>query len=211
MRAIDIIRNGTKTEEFDYLHLMYLLKEYKKPRDVVNRLLKDKSIIRIKKGLYIFGNMYQKVAFSPEILANLIYGPSYISYEQALSYYKLIPERVYEISSATSNRAKSFNTPVGVFSYKHIPLKYYSLGLQTLQSSTMREFIIAKPEKAITDILIQYNNLNSTDAVLEFLIEGMRISEDSIQNLDINLMKKIAQITSSKPIHVLLKALEGKL
>jgi hypothetical protein len=42
--------------------------------------------IRVKKGLYLFGSDYRKGPYSPEIMANKIYGPSYVSREYALAY-----------------------------------------------------------------------------------------------------------------------------
>src|SRR5262245_29628514 len=99
MNHFGSIRRNIKTEEFDYPALMQELSQYKKPRDAVTRFLHNGSIVRVKKGLYVFGENYRKGMICKESLANLIYGPSYISLEYALSYYGLIPERVEEITS----------------------------------------------------------------------------------------------------------------
>ena len=42
------------------------------------------GIVRVKKGLYVFGLDYRRGAWSREVLANLIYGPSYVSLDYAL-------------------------------------------------------------------------------------------------------------------------------
>ncbi|GAI56933.1 unnamed protein product, partial [marine sediment metagenome] len=59
----------------------------------------DKGYIKkVVRGYYIFSDL----KLSEEILfkiANRIYLPSYISLESALSYYHLIPESVYGITS----------------------------------------------------------------------------------------------------------------
>jgi len=39
--------------EFDYNLLLHVLKDYKKPRDKIRGLLRNKDIIRVKKGLYV--------------------------------------------------------------------------------------------------------------------------------------------------------------
>jgi hypothetical protein len=62
-------------------------------------LLRRKDIIRVKKGLYIFGETYARRPFSREVLANVIYGPSYVSLDYALHYHGLIPERVEAVIS----------------------------------------------------------------------------------------------------------------
>src|SRR6202043_3466912 len=98
--------------EFDYEALLQTLQNYKKPRDAITRFLHDGSIIRVKKGLYVFGENYRRGIICKESLANLIYGPSYLSLEYALSYYGLIPERVEQVASMTPLRSKIFQTPI---------------------------------------------------------------------------------------------------
>ena len=63
------LRASTPNEILDYLLLTDLLKEYKAPRDVITNLLKSKIIIRVKKGLYVFGDYYRKQLVSSEILS----------------------------------------------------------------------------------------------------------------------------------------------
>jgi len=78
-----------------------------RPRDKISDLLKKGTIIRVKKGLYVFGEDNRKKPYSKEILANLIYGPSYISLDYALQYHGLIPERVEAVTSVTKNGVAS--------------------------------------------------------------------------------------------------------
>ena len=68
----------------------------------ISRLVRDKKLFKIKQGLYETDNK-----INPFFLSNIIYGPSYISFQTALAYYGIIPERVYVITSATSNKHKS--------------------------------------------------------------------------------------------------------
>ncbi|MCG2758861.1 MAG: hypothetical protein L6263_10560, partial [Desulfobacteraceae bacterium] len=69
-------------------------------------------IKKIIRGYYIFANLEldENVLFE---IANRIYSPSYISFEMALSYYQIIPERVYGLTSATSRKTMAFKTKVG--------------------------------------------------------------------------------------------------
>ena len=119
------IRKRAKTEELDYLFLMDCLSSYKQPRDKLTTLLKAHHLVRVKKGLYVFGKEYQQRPYSLEVLANLIYGPSYISFEYALAYYNLIPEQVVRVTSACFKRIKRFTTPVGGFIYYYVPLQKF--------------------------------------------------------------------------------------
>jgi hypothetical protein len=126
VRAIEKIRHQVKQDIFDYTQMMYVLKDFRKPRDVVSILLREKQIIRIKKGLYIFGELWQRNAISREILANLICGPSVVSLDYALFWYGLIPERIVQITSVTTGRSREYDTPLGKFSYSHLPETCFS-------------------------------------------------------------------------------------
>ena len=48
----------------------------------------------------------------PFLIANHLRGPSYVSLEAALFYWNLIPERIYEISSATIKTSKTYKTQI---------------------------------------------------------------------------------------------------
>ena len=123
------IRKRINREIFDYQTLMVALEEYARPRDKITDLIRKNNIIRIKKGLYIFGDDYRRYPFSRELLANLIYGPSYISLEYALHYHGLIPERVEALTSITTGRSRIFLTPVGLFKYYCSPLQAFQTGM----------------------------------------------------------------------------------
>ena len=105
------LRQAIPFEEFDYQALMGALADYARPRDKVTDLLAKGIIVRVKKGLYIFGEKWRRKPFSREILANLLYGPSCVSLDYALHYHGLIPERVEAVTSVTTKRGARFNTP----------------------------------------------------------------------------------------------------
>ena len=111
--TITDIRRAIPTEVFSFQQLMDCLAGYAKPRDKIGALLRRGDIIRVRKGLYVFGPDYRRGPWSREVLANLIYGPSYISLDYALAYYALIPERVEEVTSVTLSRSRRFDTPLG--------------------------------------------------------------------------------------------------
>ena len=142
---IEAIRKKISQEQFDYQTLMDCLKDYARPRDKISDLLQKGSIIRIKKGLYIFGDEYRRRPYSREILANLIYGPSYISLDYALQHYGLIPERVEAVTSVTTGRSRKFFTPIGLFTYRMIPLEAFRIGMDRIEIGDGRAFLIATP------------------------------------------------------------------
>ena len=117
---------------FDYTYLMDMLQGYRYPRNKIQRLVNSQKLMRLKKGLYLKGTQ-QDQPVQKALLANLIYGPSYISLEYALSYWGLIPEYVEEVTSITNKRNKVFRTPLGVFSYRYLPAYKFAVAVETRQ------------------------------------------------------------------------------
>ena len=107
MAVVESLRKIIPWEVFDYQALLAALHNYAHSRDKITDLIAKNIIIRVKKGLYIFGDSYRLKPYSREILANLIYGPSCISLEYALHNHGLIPERSVALTSVTTKRLKS--------------------------------------------------------------------------------------------------------
>jgi len=125
--------------------MMSFLKNYRRPNDKIKALRAEGILESIKKGLYIAGPNIRASKPESELLANHIYGPSYVSLETALSYYGLIPERVYETASMTTKSSKEFNTPAGIFTYTHLPLPYYAFGLSMVRLAEDQQYHICIP------------------------------------------------------------------
>ena len=116
----------------DYATIKTILAQngYKYINDKIKYMKKQGLLIPLKRGLYLYRSPYVDTLVSKEIVANNLLGPSYISFEYALSYYDLIPERVEEVTSATTKRSKNFSTPYGVFGYRHIDPALFALGVR---------------------------------------------------------------------------------
>jgi len=166
--------------------MMDLLKEYKRPNDKINELVKKGELTTVKKGLYVAGPRISITKPEPFLVANHLRGPSYLSLDAALSYWGLIPERVYEITSMTTKTSKSYKTPLGRFRYFHAPLPYYSFGIKSVELTARQVVLIASPEKALCDKIITTSGilLRSSRQVLEYLIDDLRIDEETLRKLD---------------------------
>lgn len=188
---IQDIRSKATFEEIDYVFLKDVLKPYSQPRNKIRALLKSNDLIRVKKGLYVFGPTGQRGPYCQEHLANLIYGPSAISLEYALSFYGLIPERVETVTSVTLGRNKIFNTPLGRFTYQHLSPNKYSVCVTQVDIQG-RTVLIASPEKALSDKLVFLSETFKNSAMLEeYLFEDLRIDENGLKNLNITKVKEI--------------------
>lgn len=191
--------------EFDYTVLVSLFSDYKNPRDQITKLLKEQQIVRIKKGLYIFGKVLPHAPlYSREVLANQIYGPSYISKEYALAYYGLIPEKVVNITAMTPKRNKRFSTPIGIFEYEYLSLKRYQAGITLVKIDQSRQVLMATKEKAIVDCIYKLKGLQSTSDLKIFLCDHLRIDEDELKKLNIKNLVKINQVFKNRVVKLLI-------
>lgn len=105
----------------------------------------DGLLLRLKRGLYTL----QDTPPPEEEIANLLYRPSYVSFEYALAYYHLLPEMVYAVTSATTKPTRTFTVAGKPFSYFTIKKEAFT-GYGPLQRQG-RTILIAEPEKALVD------------------------------------------------------------
>jgi predicted transcriptional regulator of viral defense system len=170
------------------------------------------ELIRLKKGLYTLGEDYQTTPPDAISLANTLYAPSYVSFDYALSYYGLIPERVYEITSATTRMKKEFDTPLGRFTYRPVPLSAYALGIDWLYDDVNGGKLIATSEKALCDKIRSDRGIGrlSQQAVRDYLEFDLRIDMDLLYALDTELIMVIATAYRSSNLKNLSKLISKR-
>lgn len=209
MRPIENIRQKIEQEVFDYTQLISLLDEYKKPRDVISSLLLNQEIVRIRKGLYIFGSLWRRNQIPIELLANLIYGPSFISLDYGLSYYGLIPEKVKTVTSTTSGRSRSFDTPIGRFSYTQISKERFSLGAE-IKNSGQGNWLITEPLKTLADKVWTDKRFKPTSvsSYSTYLNDDLRIDRITLKEyFNIEKLQRIKTVYKSRKIDWLIEFL----
>jgi predicted transcriptional regulator of viral defense system len=171
--------------------------------------LASEAIVRVKKGLYCFGEAFRKEPVSREHLANLIYGPSYVSLEYALSHHGLIPERVETVTSVTNRRSRDFDTPFGTFSYRMLNGPRYAVGA-ILETAGKTPFLVASPEKALADKVWtdkRFGGLRVSDYDA-YLSADLRIDRDALSRLDHSRLQVIATAYDSAKINNLVRYLK---
>jgi len=201
----DALLNRIPYEEFDYQTLLDALKGYAQPRMKISSLLARGTIIRVKKGLYVFGESRRRQPYCRELLANLVYGPSYVSLEYALHYHGLTPERVETLTSVTCGRSRTFDTPVGAFSYRMIPLDAFRTGMDRVELDGGRSFLIAIPEKALADRLVaeRGSGITTQKELHGFLLDNIRIDTAALRGLDPIRLEEIARHYRSRRVKLL--------
>lgn len=188
-----------------------LLKEYKRPNDKISELVKSGELVALKKGLYIPGTKTNLSRPEPFLIANHLWGPSYISFESAMSYWGMIPERVYEISSVTMRLSKKYKTPAGRFSYRYMPSPYYCFGVNSIELSPGQVVLMATPEKALCDKIIATSGLvlRSPAQTRSHLLDNLRIDPQTLQKLNLKVLRSwIADAPKRSSLEMLVKTLK---
>ena len=181
----------------------YKLNNYSNKNNKISREIKKGKLFKIITGLY------ETDPNTPGyLLASSIYGPSYISFDFALSYYGLIPERVSTITCATFNKKKrkQYNTKFGVFTYKDVPSSAYPKEILLKQENNY-SYQIATKEKALCDKLYSLKPLKNLSNLENMLFNDLRIDIDEFKKINIKKIEKLSNLYHSTNVTLLLKYL----
>lgn len=174
----------------------------------INRALQAKEIIQVRRGLYVLAPMFRKVPLNTRALAQIIYGPSYISLESALSRHGLIPEAVYTLTSVSYGKSKSFDTPLGNFSYTRIPQRIFFAGVERLQENQEAPVFMANPLKALLDY-IYVHKVNWKD--LTPLFYSLRIEPEDLRIITTAMAEELENNYTSRRVQKFLMILRKEL
>ena len=183
-----------------------------RPDRKIPELERKGLIIRVKRDLYVVSQKVHHQEISSELVANHLYGPSYVSLESALSYYGLIPERVYSMRSVCMKMNKQYETGLGRFEYIKMPERYFPIGIHQEIINNSSSFLIATPEKALCDKIIATKNLKiqSVKAMQEYLEEDLRLDMSALSSFDIVIIRQCFKLGRKKTeLNQLLKLIQN--
>jgi len=193
-------------------HVMLdLLKDYSRPNDKISELVRKGELVAVKRGLYVPSHATGLPIPEPFVVANHLWGPSYVSMESALSYWGAIPEQVFEVSSATLKNSKTYRTPIGRFSYRRLPVPYYSFGITRVSLSAQQAALVASLEKALCDKISLTPGivLRSIKQTTELLLDDLRIDGEVLKRIDLGRMHSWANdAPKESSIRMLIKTIE---
>lgn len=160
-------------------------------RHQLNEWQAKSYIKKLRRGYYMFADvtLNEETLF---LIANRLYAPSYVSFEMALSYYGLIPEGVYSVTSASSKKTVSFITPIAQFSYHRI--KPGLLFGYRLEKQRGQGYKIADMEKAVLDYLYFHPKIVEDADFHEWRFN----SEDFLARADMKKLRGYAEAFKSK-------------
>ena len=156
---------------------------------IIKRAIQSGYLIRLRRGLYIISSIAGADKPDSRELAQFIYGPSYISFESALSWHSWIPEGVRILTSASIKRKKEVSTPIATFVYERIPSAVFSIGVRHIKTPT-GSFLMADAWKALAD-LIYVRGLSWPN--ISHISEDLRIEPESFIDFDLELLELLSK------------------
>ncbi|MFQ6114408.1 MAG: hypothetical protein ACE5NG_10040 [bacterium] len=104
MKYLDFKNQIKDLPVFSVAPLTLMARDNQAFKNQISKWKKQGLIIPLKKGLYVLNEHDRKINPSREFIANQLVFPFYISLEYALSFYGIIPEKAYQVTSVTSKK-----------------------------------------------------------------------------------------------------------
>lgn len=201
------IIHGKLTMIYDTASLRVLYGSYANLNQKISREVKKGKLTRIRRGLFS-DNVY----VDAPVIANACCSPSYLSFEYALSYYDLIPERVTIYTSAIfrSKNYRRFDVAGLGFEYRSIPDSAFPYAVDRRVSESGIHYRIATREKALCDTLYTRKPVRSISDLKILLFEDMRIDEEDFVKLDKELLLFLVGKYHSNTLNTLGRYLKEK-
>jgi predicted transcriptional regulator of viral defense system len=158
------------------------------PREIrrqLSRWRQSGKIYHLRRGLYSLAPPFQKITPHPFLVANRLLSASYVSLQSALAYYGMIPEHVPVTTSVTTSRPARWETPLGIFDFRHIQIPFFD-GFRVVDLGEKQQAFIATPEKALLDLIY----LEPAGETLDYLAE-LRLS--NLDRLDWQHLERLAR------------------
>lgn len=186
-----------------------LKEQYKDYKDIYGKIKRDVEsniLFPVVKGIYETNEHT-----SGHLLSAYIYGPSYLSFEYALSYHNLIPEKVVNYTNATfnKNKRKSYHNKFGTYLYRNVPNEAYPYFVKAFTNETYSYFI-ASPEKALCDMLYILPPTRSMKEFRELLFLDLRINEVAFKELNLDDILFLNEKYKSTNVRRLVKLIESE-
>ena len=132
---------------------------------------------------YCLAPPFQKVNPHPFLVANRMLPASYVSLQSALAYYGMIPEHVPVTTSVTTSRPAHWETPLGIFDFRHIQVDFF-YGYQLVDLGEKQQAFIARPEKALLDLVYLEPGGDTLDYLVELRLENLnRLDWQALESL----------------------------
>jgi predicted transcriptional regulator of viral defense system len=154
------------------------------PADVrrqLSRWTQTGRIYQLRRGLYALAPPFQKVKPHPFLVANWLMRGSYVSLQSALAHHGLIPEAVPVTTSVSAMRPARWDTPLGVYEYRHVK-KELLFGYQETDMGSGQQAFVATAEKALLDLVHLQPRGDASEYLRQLRLQNLgRLDLDQLQ------------------------------
>jgi len=175
---------------------------------LLKRAMASGEVVRVHRGLYCLAAKDLRQKPDPLVLAQRIYGPSYISVESALSYHGWIPEAVHAVTSVSLDRSREYDTPLGHFSFTRVPQTTFYAEVQRAEKADGGSFLLAAPLKALADyVYVHKCDWDSARPV----VESLRVDGSLLAGIEADGFDRLLANYSSRRVQRFLKGMRKDL
>ncbi len=178
---------------------------------LVYRAVGHGEVHRLKPGTYCLAEEYSRSHLHPFVLAAVLHSPSHVSLESALSMHGLIPEAVYGVSSVTVRRSRSFNTPLGHFSFQRVPASQPRAGVEVVRVGGDAWAFVARPVRAVADLVYLRRDVRWESDGISFLTKSMRIEEEDLHEMPLDDLEEVREIIRNRRVRAYLAGLKKEI
>ncbi len=170
----------------------------------IRREVQGGKLMQVARGLY-----ETDARTDGKYLAGAIYGPSYLSFDYALSVHAPVYD-TYTSATFRKGKTKRYENAFGTFLYRDVPAAVYPLGMEIKVEGGGYSYQIASPEKALCDKLYSLSPVYSVRALKELLFDDLRIDEAAFFALHKDDISQFAPLYRVANLKLLAKFMEGK-
>ena len=178
--------------------------DYTDVKGKIRREVQGGRLVQVARGLY-----ETDARTDGKYLAGAIYGPSYLSFDYALSVHAPVYD-TYTSATFRKGKTKRYENAFGTFLYRDVPAAVYPLGMEIKVEGGGYSYQIASPEKALCDKLYSLSPVYSVRALKELLFDDLRIDEAAFFALHKDDISQFAPLYRVANLKLLAKFMEGK-
>ena len=151
--------------------------------NLFTRWQREGRVEKLRNGLYLNAETRLRGPADHFLVANRLYGPSYVSLHAALHYWGLIPEAVFEMTSVSTRKTATFRAGGVRYSYRQIaPSLLFGYDVAEWRGGLLH---VAHAEKALIDYAYFHPGMDDPEYVYE-----MRFDESVLAELDWGRMER---------------------
>ena len=194
------------SEELDYGFVMGCLKAYKNPRVKLNHLLRIHALVRVKRGIYIFGKNFARRPYSSISIGQYAVWPLVRFLRMGMPILPPHPRKGNDRHKRNHSTFKAISDSSWAFHLQPPPLTELSSRRHT--NSFFRH--TAGPHGYERKSPCRFAGHTPRRVFIkktfcETLFEDLRIEEEDLENLNLDLLKEIYQARPHSAIHYLLQ------